>query len=402
MNQLKIADRNIKLYIFIKVFAKRVFLPLSAIYFMDYAGFSIRNIGVLASFYAIVQLVAEVPTGYFADKVGRLVSIRVGSFLLALGTIFYVIFHNKTGVFAGVFLEALGYSFLGGAGEALIHDSLIVKKQEHEYTKVLSRAQSISLIVNAILLAVVPMSYAINPSYPFLIGTFAYLSLFTASLFMHDVAKSTSIVKQKFLDIRKVTGKRNILLFGITFGIISALFTAPLDMNNLALKEFGINPSYIGWVYSLSSVFGALLGPFIHYLRRIKLSSYLLIDLFTLLNVYFAAYTRSALFFASSMIVAIGFWRYRRIIYQSYLLTLYPTEYKATLISTMNNLEQLNSVWLPLLITFAVAHTSTSNGLGLTGLFTLAIAPIYYFSTLKFFSRNPVPTTLPNTPSDIV
>ena len=71
MNQLKTANRNIKLYIFVRIFAKRVFLPLSAIYFMDQVGFTIQDIGLLAAFYCFIQLLVEVPTGYFADRVDR-------------------------------------------------------------------------------------------------------------------------------------------------------------------------------------------------------------------------------------------------------------------------------------------------------------------------------------------
>jgi hypothetical protein len=63
---------------------------------------------------SIVQLVAEVPTGYFAYRVGRIASLRVGSLLAAIATDCYVIFHHKTGIYLGNVFEALGYSFMGG------------------------------------------------------------------------------------------------------------------------------------------------------------------------------------------------------------------------------------------------------------------------------------------------
>ncbi len=394
MNQLQQANRNIKLYIFIRIFAKRVFLPLTALYFIDTAGFTIRNIGLLSAFFSIIQLVAEVPTGYFADRIGRLASIRVGAVLAAIATTIYVFIHHKTGIYLGVMLEALGYSFLGGAGEALIHDSLVIKKQEHNYTKIMSRTMSISLVVNAILISFVPMTYAINPAYPFAIGTLAYLLLFITALFMHDVVRVTSVVKLKLPVLKQIVGKKNILLFGLSFGIIAALYTSPADMFNVALREYGIRIDLIGWIYGLASVAGACIGPFIHYLRHIKLSYYLLLDIFLVLSLYVAAYTRSASLLSAMMIIGIGFWRYRRIIYQSYLLNVYPTAYKATLISAMNNLEQINSIWLPLVITGAIHLTSTHVGLGLMGLFTLLVAPVFYFSSLKFFHRNPLPVAL--------
>lgn len=388
MNQLQIAARNIKLYIFVRTLAKRVFLPLTAIYFIDTAGFNIRDIGILSAFFSMVQLIAEIPTGYFADKIGRVASIRVSAILAVLATSMYVIFHNKIGVYIGVGLEALAYSFLGGAGEALIHDSLVVQKRVGEYTRIMSRTMSVSLIGNAVLVALVTMTYRLDPRFPFILGAVAYAILFVVACYMQDVDRTISLTKLKIPNPKLIQGKRHLLLFGLTFGIIAALFTAPADMVNVAYREYGVRADLIGWFYALASVVGAAIGPFMHHLRQIRLSRYLLIDLSTLLGVYFAAYTRNPYILAFAMILSISFWRYRRIIYQDYLLTLYPTSYKATLISTMNNLEQLNSVWLPVLITSVVYYTSTSVGLGLIGLFGLFIAPIYIYSTLKFFNRD--------------
>jgi len=402
MNQLTVADRNIKFYVFVKIFAKRVFLPLTAIYFIETAGFTIRDIGILSGYFSLVQLLAEIPTGYFADKIGRVASIRVGAILAAIATFFYVIFHFKTGIYAGVFFEALGYSFMAGAGEALIHDSLVVKKQVNQYTKILSHTMSISLIANAILIALVPMTYPIYKGLPFIIGTICYIALFIATLFMNDVTRSESNVKLKMPDFRKIAGKRHLLLFGLTFGIVSALYTSPNDIYNLALREYGFRIDLIGWVYGIASILGAAIGPFIHHLRNLRLSRYLIIDLTMLFAVYLAGFSQNPYFLSLAMIVGISFWRYRRIIYQDYLLTIYPTQYKATLISGMNNLEELNSVWLPLAITYAIYRTSISTGLGLVAIFILTIAPIFFFSTRRFFRRDPLPLTLAKLPVSIV
>ena len=395
MNQLQTANRNIKLYIFIKILAKRVFLPLSAIYFIDTAGFTIRDIGLLSAFFSLVQLLAEMPTGYFADRIGRVASIRVSAILAAIATTIYVFIHHKVGIYIGVALEALAYSFLGGAGEALVHDSLVIKKRIADYTKIMSRTMSISLIGNAILVTLVPMTYKFNPAYPFAIGTFFYLVLFAITFFMHDVERSASVEKLKVPSFKLISGKRNILLFGLTFGIIAAMFTSPADMVNVALKEYGVRVDLIGWIYGIASVIGAAIGPLFHHLRKIKLSSYLTIDLTMLLGVYFAGYTQNGYLLALAMILSISFWRYRRIIYQDYLLTKYPTQYKATLISAMNNLEQLNSIWLPIMITSVIYSTSTPIGLGLMGLFGLCVAPFYIYSTLKFFTDQTILATKP-------
>ena len=388
--QLQIADRNIKLYVFIRIFAKRVFLPLSAIFFIENAGFTIRDVGLLAAFYSFTQLLVEIPTGYFADKVGRVASIRMGAISCAIATMLYIIFTNKFGIFVGAMFEAIGYSFLGGAGEALIHDSLVAKKQTHDYTRIMSKTMSISLVANAILVSLVPMTYYFDPRYPFMIGTLAYLSLLFVTFFMQDLPRTISTAKFVIPQFKQIVGKRYILMFGLTFGIISGLYGSGIDTFNVALKQFGIRPDLLGWIFGISSVVGAAIGPLIKYLSRIKLSYYLMIDVLVLALTYISAFTRSPYIVGFFMMLSISFFRYRKIIYQNYLLTIYPSNYKATLVSTMNNLEQLNSVWLPIFITYLATRTSLSLGLGITGLLTLLIFPFFHYSTLRFFAKKAV------------
>lgn len=87
------------------------------------------------------------------------------------------------------------------------------------------------------------------------------------------------------------------------------------------------------------------------------------------------------------MVLAISFWRYRRIIYQDYLLKIYPNVYKATLVSTLNNLEQVNAIWLPLAITAAIHQFGIARGFSLIFFFALLISPVFYYSTVRFIVR---------------
>ena len=87
-------------------------------------------------------------------------------------------------------------------------------------------------------------------------------------------------------------------------------------------------------------------------------------------------------FLIIAFLINMSFWRYRKIIYQNYLLEIYPTKYKATLLSAMNNVEQANSLWLPMAIAFVVSKTNLTTGLGLIGLGTLVFIPFFISSSL--------------------
>ncbi len=388
--QLKQANRNVHLYVFVKIFAKRVFLPLSAIYFIDNFGFSLQEIGLLAAVFAITQLIVELPTGYFADRFARVTSIRIGALLNVCATLLYVFAFHKSGIFLGQIIEAIGYSFLAGAGEALVHDSLEVRKDTKDYSKILSKAQSVSLLINAVLIALVPMTYKIDPRLPFLLGSCAYLALFTFAMFMKDVHRdkpTRKLSRPTSRSFKVLLAKKNIVTFAILFGVIGALYTAPSDMFNLALREFGVRPELLGWIFAAASVFGAILGLVVYRLRNLSFRNYMIVDCLVLLLPFLAAYTGSLVFLIISLVITMAFWRYRRIIYQDHLLTLYPTNYKATLLSGMSNVEQLNALWMPIAIAFVVAHYGFNVGLGIIGLFTLVIAPIYIYAGTRLIRQ---------------
>ncbi len=277
---------------------------------------------------------------------------------------------------------------MGGAGEALVYDSLSVKKQTSLYTKIMSHNMAISLVVNAILVSLATYTYRFDPRLPFALGTVCYLILLISTSQLSDIysPKSKSL-KLKMPNFTFITSHKSMLVFGLTFGIISALYTSPNDTFNIALREYGISAEKLGIVYGLGSIVGSLFGPINTYLRGLSAKYYVLIDSSVLLVLFASATSKNPYLLALIMVLAISFWRYRRIIYQDYLLRIYPNAYKATLVSTLNNLDQINSIWLPLVITSAIHQFGISQGFSLIFFFTLLIAPIFYYSTTRFIVR---------------
>ncbi|TXH00453.1 MAG: MFS transporter [Candidatus Moraniibacteriota bacterium] len=382
------ANKNIKYYIWVRIFAKRVFLPITAIYFIDTANLSIRDIGILSAYFSLIQFIAEVPTGYYADRIGRVKSLRIGTILAALATSIYVIFHTKSAIYLGVGLEALGYSFMGGAGEALIHDSLHAKKQTSLYTKIMSHNMAVSLVANAVLVALATYTYRLDPRLPFILGTLCYLILMASTTQLSDIYPPQKKKLQFQLpSFPFLISHKSMLAFGLTFGVISSLYTSPNDMFNIALREYGISAEKLGIIYGIGSIVGSLFGPINSYLRSLSARYYVLIDSTVLLTLFASATTKNPYLLALVMVLAISFWRYRRIIYQDYLLQIYPNAYKATLVSTLNNLEQVNSIWMPIVITAAIHQFGLSTGFVLISLFTLLIVPIFYISTIRFIVK---------------
>ncbi len=90
----------------------------------------------LQSIFSITILLLEIPSGYFADKFGRKISIILGPIFIFLGFLFYG-FWWTFWQFAFInILLWIGTSFISGADSALLYDTLIELKREKEYQKI--------------------------------------------------------------------------------------------------------------------------------------------------------------------------------------------------------------------------------------------------------------------------
>lgn len=87
-------------------------------------GLSLLQINSIWSIIVATIFLAEVPTGVIADKIGRKKSVVIALFLQFLGEFFYLFANNYFSFVLIAILAGIGYSFLSGANEALVYDSL--------------------------------------------------------------------------------------------------------------------------------------------------------------------------------------------------------------------------------------------------------------------------------------
>src|SRR3989344_9619325 len=77
-------------------------------------GFSYSRIFILAAVYMLMFILFEIPSGAFADLLGRKKSIALGCLLLTLGAITSGLSNNFWQLFLSFFLWAAGFSCISG------------------------------------------------------------------------------------------------------------------------------------------------------------------------------------------------------------------------------------------------------------------------------------------------
>jgi MFS family permease len=330
-------EKNIGKYSWFKIFTKRVYLPLIAVQLVTVGGVTVRQLAIIAIATSLVQVILQLPTGYVADRYGNRTALIIGSLLAALSPLFYIFSPNFIGGLLAALLFFSGFSFQSGAVEAFMHDTLVALGKEKEYSKVMGRSQSYGLIGNVILLVIVPATYTINKTLPFIIGFISLLIMLWLSISFTYPEHETHTNKKHPLSAAKlIVTPQNISLF-IFAGFLAGVSNKAAEYRELLYKDIGVAVALFGLLLALGSIFGAILGRYIHLLDKLKPSTFYFLDL-TLMSasIMIVGISKSPIVAVTGFTIFAGYTRVRMITFQSNLLRIISHSYKATLLSALN------------------------------------------------------------------
>jgi MFS family permease len=124
-------------------------MPIVVLFYNE-NGLTQFDILVLQGVYSIVIASMEIPTGYFADVMGRKKSLVLGSILGFAGYLIYCFSFGFNGFLAAEIMLGIGASLISGADSAMLYDSLLALKREKDYLKLEGRVTSIGNFAEAI------------------------------------------------------------------------------------------------------------------------------------------------------------------------------------------------------------------------------------------------------------
>lgn len=213
-NNLKLKNNNVKIdYVYTLFNSFNISSAIWVLYLRN-KGMSLFEIGMLEGIFHITGLISEVPSGIFADLVGRKRSIVIGRILSLVSCLMTLLSNNFLGFSIGFILSALSYNLNSGSEEALVYDSLKELGKEDEFIKINGRR---SLLIEAgqglasfIGWAISEISFALSYVVSAIVSL---LSTIVALLFKEiDVNKLDNLNKHKEIAIEseKITLKSHI------------------------------------------------------------------------------------------------------------------------------------------------------------------------------------------------
>lgn len=127
--------RDLRLFYYFRLLATSyLWMPIFW-HYMKARGLGFDEIMLLSALYSVIVILVEVPTGAFADRIGRKQSMMAGALALtASGIIAY--FAHGFFVFAiAEILAAVSMSLCSGADSAYLYDLLAANGRSHEYAR---------------------------------------------------------------------------------------------------------------------------------------------------------------------------------------------------------------------------------------------------------------------------
>lgn len=118
--------------------------------YLQSRGLSIAEIGVAEAAFHLAPVVLELPSGSFADVLGRKWSMAIGPALAALSLLLMLRVDSIWMAVIAMFIGGSAYAFRSGASQAYVYDALKSAGESSSFTKVMGRLFSLMYVTIAL------------------------------------------------------------------------------------------------------------------------------------------------------------------------------------------------------------------------------------------------------------
>jgi MFS family permease len=334
------------------VFLKNLqfFGPISVPFFLDWLKWDYTRMFVLQAWFLFWVFTLEIPTGVVADKFGRKISVALGCMLFASDMLFFGLSRDYYLLFAAEFLGAVGMTFISGADQALLYDSLVVINEQERARFYFSRyeaAGTMGLLVSFPIGSSIAglRNYPDLLPVPFLLT--AVSAVLAAGLFfwMREPPRTKpkeGFIRMGLLGLKTLFAHRQLRAYVLNAVTISSVTFFAFWFYQPIARRAGLSVAHLGWIGAGFNLFSTILLTQVGLLekslgvRRLLLSSALLPGiLFIALG-----FLHPPVFVIPALFVLVGCKMVRVPVLNAFINRHIESENRATVISSVSLLER--------------------------------------------------------------
>lgn len=365
------------------------FLPVIVLFWQE-NGLSLAEIMVLQALFSIWVVILEVPTGFFADVLGRKISIVMASIAFLGGIVVYSIGYNFWHFLVAEFIWGLAVSLMSGADSAFIYDTLLEEKREHMYRKVEGVASSLNMVSIAFASVIGGLVGSYSYRYTFYCMIPFFLAAIPVSLSLKEPKRHMELMEKGYFHkiykiLRFALYKNKELRWVLLFSsVILAFDSVGLWFYQPYMKLSGLSVFWFGFVFAGFNLFAALSS---HYAHDIEVRIGKAWSLFLLL-----AFMALAFFLLGNFVFVFGFVfifllqfvrGFSRPVTCDYVNSIVWSDKRATVLSLKNLLRRLLfAIVSPFIGWFADVY-SLADALKLSALIILVLGLFSFFMLQK-------------------
>lgn len=255
MSDVGEADRGLisRYYLYRITTSAGFYLPVSVLILRD-KGFGLGFVGFAYAVYALGTLVAEIPTGYLGDRLGRRASLAVGCVLRVGVVAVYPFLETKAAYLAIHVLWATARTFRSGTQDAWLYEILEARFDPEEFARIESRGRMARLTVSAGGAIAGSLLYGMDHSWPFLINaglaTLGLPLLATFPAVQHAADRDHFGVDDALTVLRAQVERVEIRWFVAYAALFHALFLVTRIYEQPAFEEIGVPVAGFGLLYA--------------------------------------------------------------------------------------------------------------------------------------------------------
>lgn len=271
--------RSLRLfYVFRLLATSYLYVPIFML-FQAARGLSFFERLALGGIFSAVVILVEVPTGVFADRLGRRRSMLLGALAMVASCLIAARAHSFGAFAAAEALAALSIALCSGADSAYLFDFLREHDRVHEYGRRESAASAWHLMGSAIAFAGGGLLAQIDLALPYLVtAAVAAIAAIVACLLHDDRPAAKGRVPagvvlrswtQEIAGALGEVGKNPRLLWIVGYSaVVFVLLRATVYLYQPYLEERGLGPDAIGLLFAGVYVVASLVAFRTYQLRR--------------------------------------------------------------------------------------------------------------------------------------
>ncbi|WP_128895917.1 MFS transporter [Longirhabdus pacifica] len=358
--------------------------------FWESRGISIQEVVWIQLIYGFIVLVAELPSGWFADRFARKNAIIIDA-ICTLTELFILIFAQHFWHFAfAVALAAVGEAFQSGAQHALLYDSCKAAGGNHHFEKTLGRMQAVkyaSSMISALLGAIIATTYAYVTTY--WISLISLVIALLLAICLREIKRDEAIQRNPFTwemwkNIFTFLLTKKHIRYMLVMGIFSgSIFTYLDEFWQLYLDAIHFPVSFYGIVSVLCAI-AVIIGSIISYSIRVKLGlhasivwmlfiSTLCVSLLVIIPFWYVITALTLLYLTFAVI---------KPMFYSYLHEHALDAYRASIESAFSIMQHIAIIIIGIPFGYLSSHCSIFIG------FAYLASVLIVFTSMSFLNRN--------------